>query len=175
MNYYYSHIPNMLWPIMTKFCTVKILWIFLFVVVTTTAFLMVMYKGQRGELKKHILGQKSAGTDIEVHKSVEKKLKTFAENLSEKEDIINKSRNDIKCAEEILNFIESKKITSVACYKNLLGDLKNDLQKIESEVKELQNEITELSKHRDNLKHDVLQQQEEYRKLIFVEELEHKI
>ncbi|KAH0546817.1 hypothetical protein KQX54_015407 [Cotesia glomerata] len=119
---------------------------------------MVMYQGQKNELKRYILGTKSAH-DISINK-VHKNFEVLSEDLSEKKDTINKSRNEIKCAEEILDFIESKKITSVACYKNLLGDLKKDLLKIESEVKELQNEIKELSKRRDDLKHDILQQQE---------------
>ncbi|KAK0175557.1 hypothetical protein PV327_009299 [Microctonus hyperodae] len=129
---------------------------------------MIVYKGQKSELKKYILdGEKNEDNlrPVEICNSVHTQLQSLAENLSEKDEQLKKSRSDLKCAEKVLDFIENNKISSVTRYKQLLSGLKDDLEKIEYEVKELQTEITGLSKQRENLKTDILQQQEDYQKL----------
>ncbi|KAK0084433.1 hypothetical protein PV325_007027 [Microctonus aethiopoides] len=157
-----------MWPLIMKICTLKLLWIFLFVIISTTTFLMIVYKGQKSELKKYILDGDNIEDDlrpVEICNSVHSQLQSLAENLLEKDEQLKKSRSDLKCAEKVLDFIENNKISSVTRYKQLLSGLKDDLEKIEYEVKELQTEITGLSKQREHLKTDILQQQEGYQKL----------
>ncbi|KAK0096229.1 hypothetical protein PV326_006058 [Microctonus aethiopoides] len=134
-----------MWPLIMKICTLKLLWIFLFIL--------------DGDNIEDDL------RPVEICNSVHSQLQSLAENLLEKDEQLKKSRSDLKCAEKVLDFIENNKISSVTRYKQLLSGLKDDLEKIEYEVKELQTEITGLSKQREHLKTDILQQQEGYQKL----------
>ncbi|XP_015598798.1 uncharacterized protein LOC107269454 isoform X3 [Cephus cinctus] len=134
-------IYNFVWPIIMQLCSFKMLWIFYFIVSCITTFLMVM-----------------------VIKIVCDKLHALSEKLAAKEHTLKES---IKSTEKVLNDIDNKSVSMIEDrYRDLMIDLKKNLMKTEQEVKSLQDEVTSLSLRRENLKNDVLKQQEDYHKML---------
>ncbi|XP_024942501.1 uncharacterized protein LOC107269454 isoform X2 [Cephus cinctus] len=160
-------IYNFVWPIIMQLCSFKMLWIFYFIVSCITTFLMVMYKSREDELKESILPNDNKDhkpTSGEVIKIVCDKLHALSEKLAAKEHTLKES---IKSTEKVLNDIDNKSVSMIEDrYRDLMIDLKKNLMKTEQEVKSLQDEVTSLSLRRENLKNDVLKQQEDYHKML---------
>ncbi|KAL2740405.1 DNA repair protein RecN-like [Vespula squamosa] len=131
------------------------------------------------ELKKRILDEgrnNEITTFNENQENMDMKLQTLTEKLTEKERMLKQSQYKIKSVEKALNDIENKTSTCRSRYKSLMSDLKLDVHKTEEEVKSLQSQVSNLSLRREELKKEVVKQQEEYEKMLihFTKDLENK-
>ncbi|XP_076680045.1 uncharacterized protein LOC143375131 [Andrena cerasifolii] len=152
----------------------EILCIFMFIVYCTVTFLMVMCNTETEELRKCIVFHNRspiAPAEAESHESVDDKLEVLTEKLTEKEHALQQSHCEIQNAEKVLNDLEKNTSTCRDRYRSLMVELKKDVRKTEDEE-----QISSLSVRRQALKHEVLQQQENYQKMLnkFTKELENK-
>nr|XP_050855918.1 DNA repair protein RecN-like [Vespula vulgaris] len=168
-----------MWTVILTFFISKTSWIFLFVVLYIATFIVILNNDDKERLKKRILDEGKNAEIITFNKNQENmdiKLQTLTERLTEKERMLKQSQYKIKSVEKALNDIENKTSTCRSRYKSLMSDLKLDVHKTEEEVKSLQSQVSNLSLRREELKKEVVKQQEEYEKMLiqFTKDLENK-
>ncbi|XP_069685671.1 myosin heavy chain, clone 203-like isoform X1 [Periplaneta americana] len=151
------------------------MWIFLFAVISITLFLMVMYKHNKEELRNNVLGGRSSPEYCEKTSEVQKKepgesletqLQTLVDKLAEKESLLRVSRDKITQAEEKINSLQSSSSEIQDQYKMIMSELKQELAKTEVQCTDLHRQIDYITKRREELKNEVLKEQQTYQEIL---------
>ncbi|XP_031787321.1 uncharacterized protein LOC100679270 isoform X8 [Nasonia vitripennis] len=84
----YLQIYSAIWPYIMKCCALKMLWVFLFVIVCISTFLIIMNKSSREDLKKSVLTQDTV-------QSIHGKINDLKQDLRTKETKLNELEKEI--------------------------------------------------------------------------------
>ncbi|XP_031787314.1 uncharacterized protein LOC100679270 isoform X1 [Nasonia vitripennis] len=162
----YLQIYSAIWPYIMKCCALKMLWVFLFVIVCISTFLIIMNKSSREDLKKSVLTQDTV-------QSIHGKINDLKQDLRTKETKSRKS--NIKTLKISKKYYFTNRKTSLPNLQQILiNRLKKDVLKTEEELNELEKEILLLSRRRENVKYEIAKvfiirnDQEEYNKCMQV-------